>query len=281
MPSLNGMPPTLGYGSFFGRFVRQREVPGFSFSAMTPLLPASEVRTHTHENAHFILVIDGLYISQARHAPAIAQAPFLVYNPPETTHRDRFHTLGGCFLTISIASERLRSVAENIPLVSEAVVVRSSSSRTLAQRLAGELTRWQSASPLIAEGLGLELLAEVAASPVRCDQGQPAWVKQARELLREQGLDRQSIAAVAAAVNVHPVHLARTFRKFFHCTPGEYLRNCRLEKAASLLVQSRMPLSAIALESGFADQSHFSKAFARNFGSSPREYRRQFGVTRV
>lgn len=72
---------------------------------------------------------------------------------------------------------------------------------------------------------------------------------------------------------MHPVHLTRTFRRFFGCTPGEYLRERRLEKAASLLAGSRLPLSEVALESGFADQSHLAKAFKRAYGVTPSEYR--------
>ena len=268
---------TLGHGAFFGDFVRQQEVPGFCLSAMTPVLRPEEVGTHTHETAHFVLVLAGLYVSEARAAPAIAEGPFLLYNPPGTTHRDRFHTLRGRFLTISITPERLRSVSDHIALVREAVVLPGNRARKLAQRLAGELTCWHRASALIAEGLSLELVAEVAAKPARPERCPPLWLKQVRDLLRDQCTQTMSIADIAAAVQVHPVHLTRTFRRFFRSTPGEYLRTCRLEKAAVLLARTSKPLAQIALESGFADQSHFSKAFAHNFGSSPRHYRRNFG----
>ena len=271
------MPTTLRHGAFFGESQRQREVPGFCLSAMTPVLPPEQIRTHTHETAHFVLVIAGLYVSTARFAAPVAQSPCLIYNPPGTTHRDRFHCLGGRFLTISITPERLRSVAENVPLASEALVVRGARARTLAHRLAGELTQWNSTSRLVAEGLSLELLAEVAVKAERPERCPPAWLSQARELLREQCTENASIARIAATVQVHPVHLTRTFRKFFRCTPGDYLRACRMEKAAALLAQTRKSLAEIALESGFADQSHFSKAFTQNFGSSPRHYRQSFG----
>ena len=274
------MPTTLGHGAFFGEFVCQREVPGFCLSAMTPVLPPEEISTHTHETAHFVLVTAGQYVSTARYAPAIAGSPLLLYNPPGTTHRDRFHGLGGRFLTISITPERWRSVSEHVPLVEEAVVLGGNRARTLAQRLAGELTAWDAASRLIAEGLSLELMAEVATRPACPERCPPAWLRQARELLREQCTLSASVAEIAAAVQVHPVHLTRSFRRFFHCTPGEYLRACRLEKAAALLAHTGKHLSEIAFESGFADQSHFSKAFLRNYGSTPCHYRRHFASKR-
>jgi AraC-like DNA-binding protein len=47
----------------------------------------------------------------------------------------------------------------------------------------------------------------------------------------------------------------------------------RIRKAKTLLADVQMPLSAIALELGFADQSHFTKAFRRGSGITPGEWR--------
>jgi AraC family transcriptional regulator len=102
----------------------------------------------------------------------------------------------------------------------------------------------------------------------------PRWLAGARELLRARCADGIRISAVAAAAGVHPVHLIRTFREFFCATPGEYVRRCRLERAARLLADSDVSLVDVALESGYADQSHFSKAFKRQFAIAPSQYRR-------
>jgi len=265
---------TLGYGSFFGKPVCQRQVAGFCFSALSPELPPCQVERHSHDHAHFVLVTAGSYISEAQHAPDLAEAPFLVYNPPGTTHRDRFQALGGRFLTLSVEGERLQMISSQIPLIDHAIAVSGPSARWLALKLAREVTHWRPVSSLIAEGLALELMAEVAARPTdECVP--PAWLRCAEELLREEGGNGTTVADVAAAVRTHPVYLARSFRKFYRCSPGEYLRYCRLQKAAGLLTKTHRPLSEIALDSGFADQSHFSKAFRQAYGSSPQKYRRQ------
>lgn len=72
---------------------------------------------------------------------------------------------------------------------------------------------------------------------------------------------------------VHPTHLIRTFRRFHRCTPAEFVRAFRLEKAAQLLARTRQPLVDVALACGFADQSHFMKHFRRAFGVAPGRYR--------
>ena len=81
---------------------------------------------------------------------------------------------------------------------------------------------------------------------------------------------------VARDAGVHPVHLARTFRRFFGCTPAEYLRSRRVEQAALLVRVTQRPLAEIALECGFFDQSHLTRAFARVLGVSPAAYRRRY-----
>ena len=65
----------------------------------------------------------------------------------------------------------------------------------------------------------------------------------------------------------------RRFRTAFHLTPQRFLRKLRLRIASRALVYTDDSLSDIALKSGFADQSHFSREFRRQFGRTPRAYR--------
>ena len=67
---------------------------------------------------------------------------------------------------------------------------------------------------------------------------------------------------------VHPVHLAQTFRKFYRCTIGDYVRSLRIEFACRQLAATKMPLSEIALLAGFADQSHFTRTFRKRHWAS-------------
>jgi CubicO group peptidase (beta-lactamase class C family) len=56
---------------FFGRSEVRRELPGFSVSLLAPTLRAEDVRLHTHENASFVLVLKGSYLSSADGAPPV------------------------------------------------------------------------------------------------------------------------------------------------------------------------------------------------------------------
>ena len=82
-----------------------------------------------------------------------------------------------------------------------------------------------------------------------------------------------SVVPMARRAGVHPAHLAATFRRFYHTTVGEFIQQLRVEAACDRMRQLETPLSEIALELGFADQSHFSRIFRRSTGLTPKAWR--------
>ncbi|HZE88922.1 MAG TPA: AraC family transcriptional regulator [Verrucomicrobiae bacterium] len=144
-----------------------------------------------------------------------------------------------------------------------------------ARRLAREIRHPDAVSPLAMEALSLEILA-AATRLQACDvsgRRAPAWLGRAREMLHAQFLDRPSVAGIAAEAGVHPVHLARVFKSHFQVSVGAYVRVLRIEWAASRLALSEDSLVDIAQAAGFADQSHFTRAFRRRTGLTPQRYR--------
>ncbi|MFC6673799.1 helix-turn-helix domain-containing protein [Marinobacterium aestuariivivens] len=76
-------------------------------------------------------------------------------------------------------------------------------------------------------------------------------------------------AAMAQAMNLSESHFYHLCQRQFGVTPQQYLMNRRLQHARTLLLESRMPLAALALEVGFADASSFSRAFKNRFNETP------------
>jgi AraC-like DNA-binding protein len=70
----------------------------------------------------------------------------------------------------------------------------------------------------------------------------------------------------------------RQFLASFHLTPQKYLRKLRLRIASRALIYTNEALSEVALNCGFADQSHFTREFRRQFGRTPREYREHYNT---
>jgi AraC family transcriptional regulator len=73
--------------------------------------------------------------------------------------------------------------------------------------------------------------------------------------------------AQVAAISVS--HLKVLFRRTFGMPPHQYVIRRRVERARTLLYQGKMPLSQIALEAGFAHQSHMAQCMKRILGVTP------------
>jgi AraC family transcriptional regulator len=144
-----------------------------------------------------------------------------------------------------------------------------------AFRLAGQSVRAGPEASTVMEGLCWELVSGMAGEKLWPQQRLPSWVRQARELLHDQCTGPIQITQMAQQLGIHPVYFARAFRQAFRCTPGEYRMRCRLRKAMVLLRDAKLPLSDIALEAGFFDQSHLTKAFRNHLGLAPHAYRKQ------
>lgn len=78
---------------------------------------------------------------------------------------------------------------------------------------------------------------------------------------------------LARAAHVTPEHLCRLFRRHLHMGPLECVGLARLERAASLLVRTNLPIRQIADATGFVSPYHFSNKFRKVHGYSPRDYR--------
>jgi AraC family transcriptional regulator len=102
----------------------------------------------------------------------------------------------------------------------------------------------------------------------------PSWLLAVRERLREEYDGPFSLADLAAPAGVHPAHLARAFREHFGTTVGAYVRNRRLRYARTRIATSADALTEVALDAGFADQAHLTRAFRNRWGVSPARWRR-------
>lgn len=150
--------------------------------------------------------------------------------------------------------------------------VRAAAASALGRRIEVELSLGDRSWPLAVEGLVLQLLAaagraEPGARPRGC------WLRDARDLLHEHVPEGLSLTELAVAVGVHPSHLSRSFRREYGLTVGEYARTLRLEWASARLALADVTLAEVSAAAGFADQSHFTRAFRAYAGVTPGRYR--------
>jgi AraC family transcriptional regulator len=251
----------------------RRSIAGFSLKEFSQP-PDCRLPWHEHEHASVCFVVSGFYTERARGRSQECASHSMVLKPAAEPHADVFGRSGGRCLLIEVLPSRSESIAPLTNVTATPMVTRSPRLAALGLRLHNELFEMDAASPLALEGLILEVLADLSRA-VRNESrsGDPRWLREARALLHDRLGDSLTLSSVADAVGIHPSHLARTFRKRYGCTIGEYIRRLRIERAATDLVTSDVPLSEISLRSGFFDQSHFSRVFRQHTGMTPAEYR--------
>jgi AraC family transcriptional regulator len=261
----------LPHDVFFGDLQLSRVLDGITVSHRIANTPPEQLPVHTHTDAHFVLITSGDYVSSA--TGDAHPRTSLIYNPPGTKHRDHFWQGTGSFFTASLSSTQLSQLLDTEHSPREAVHLRKERELGLAWALLMECVRWNSSSQLKAESLCLELLAETSDSSLPSRPSPPPWLRTACDLIQDCPEKTPHVRDVAKTVGVHAVHLARAFRMFVGCTPGDLLRARRLELAAAALMKSENSLAEIALASGFSDQAQFTKAFHRTYGVTPGAYR--------
>ncbi len=103
-----------------------------------------------------------------------------------------------------------------------------------------------------------------------------------REILRVleylnsvENLGQVRLQTLARIAGFSPYHFIRTFQKTVGMTPYAYAGQLRVSRAQKLLVRG-CPLSMAAVQSGFSDQSHMTRAFKKIYGVTPGKFIRKF-----
>ena len=96
-----------------------------------------------------------------------------------------------------------------------------------------------------------------------------------RELLLDDLQCDTGMSELAEACQVSERHFRRAFRQTHGAPPHRWLLQQKVERAKHLLERTGNPISDVAQECGFADQSHLSRVFKARVGTSPAAWRRQ------
>jgi AraC family transcriptional regulator len=253
--------------AFHGRLVRERFIGDLRLSEID-YAPSQQIPPHEHPTAYVSFVLAGGYRERHGRIERLCTTSALLYHACGERHADSFLPAGGRCLNIEL-SGRWLSIAAPGPGGEST----DEFAHHLARRLHSEFRCADGSSAMIIEGLMLELIGTMRRSE-SCGTRPPAWLLDARAYLHEHACKSLSLDALATRAGVHPVHFARMFRRHFRCTPGDFMRRTRVERAARQLTSTDLPLTDVAADAGFATQSHFSTVFKRYLNVTPAAYRR-------
>jgi AraC family transcriptional regulator len=228
---------------------------------------------HSHEAGFFCLLLDGGY-TEFYGRKAVAYKPLnVMWHPPGVTHRDEIGQSGGHFFIAEVQDYWLERLREHTPVPDTLSDPRGGELLWLALKLYREYQESRHTSPLMIEGIILEMLALASRARSARERQAPAWLGRAVELLHEEFRDHLTVNRLAAEAGVHPVHLSKVFRQFYGETVGDYAHRLRIELACRLLRDPAARLAEVALAAGFADQSHFTRVLKRLTGMTPHALR--------
>lgn len=266
------MAARLSSGCYLGQVLIRRNYDGLLLTE-TRHAHSDWLPTHAHENAYFCLIRRGQYSERYGRTQRLCRPSMLTFHPPEEQHSERIESEYATSFNIELEPKWLRWISDDAKLFLQSREVESRDQVTLAHRVYREYETNDSASSLAIHGLTMELLAGMIRAR-KTEPRIPPWLNRVRQLLHDRFQDRLEWQELAEVAGVHPVYLGQCFRKHFHCTPGDYLRKLRVEYAGKKMVETDTSLSAIALQAGFADQSHMTRHFKNYMGVTPLVYRR-------
>ena len=214
---------------------------------------------HAHQQASVSVVLAGSIEEEVCGRTELGRMGSIVTKPAGIEHRNRVGREGAILLAIKGShADTLAPAAWRWTQPRGAAAVGLEVARTL--KLGGSVEPDQ-----LLDLLGL-------ADQTREAPPRRVWLNDIRS-----DLDREpnppTVLELAQRTDVHPVYLARVFRKQFGCSIREYRRKQRVRRAADLLAKTDQPVAAVAASLGFFDQSHLCRDFRAELSVSPTAYR--------
>jgi AraC family transcriptional regulator len=258
-------------GKFHGSTTERHSFKNFS---LVESLHSSnqQLSRHSHEHPYISILLQGAYTEQCGTNEWECAAGQVIFHPADETHSNRFFDNGGTLLNLEILPSLDRQLHDGGIRMDLRRSFRDPVFLQLGLKLRRELRAPDPLSGFAVEGMLMELIA-LSFRRGSDEVSDCGWIERVAMILREQFVSPPSLAQLAGIAGVHPVHLARAFRKRYGSSVGEYVRTIRVQAACHELKNTGRPIVEIAAATGFSDQSHLSRTLRKFTGVSPLGWR--------
>jgi AraC family transcriptional regulator len=232
--------------------------------------PDAFVEIHKHTDAYVCFLVSGVLNERtgrhhSKHFPLS-----LIIHPAGEEHEDSFEGNGLC-VDLKITSSWSANY-DKTRLLSERIAFDRGPMVHLGLRLLHLYSRRRF-------DLAILELEEIAAEIVSFNSRIEAirttpTLSRVLDLVEADRAGSVRLSDYARISGLHPVYLARAFRKAYGMSMGEYHRHVRLRDSVDMLASSDVPICQVAAECGFYDQSHFTHILRRSTGFTPNGLRR-------
>ncbi|MBO0721070.1 MAG: helix-turn-helix transcriptional regulator, partial [Blastocatellia bacterium] len=214
------------FGSFYGKLQKHTEVAGIGLTET--IYPArTRLPLHAHESLYFCLVLKGSYEEIDARQQRLCRPAMLVFHPAGEAHANRFGKEGGACFNLEFGAAWMEQISDVASLPETSTIFTDVATAGVAARLQHELHLMDNVSALAIESLALEIIVATArqhSGKAASPKTPPLWLRQAEEMIRARFAEPLTLNEIAAAIDRHPVHLAREFRRHHGSTIGDYIR---------------------------------------------------------
>ena len=193
------------------------------------------------------------------------------------------------YVTVALDPNRLVEPASGMPLSSDTAFrmlpgARDHQLKALIEALIAEAEAGNPGGSLLVDALTTALAVHFAANYAQAPQAAlrhldtgltRQQLRRATEYMEANIAASVSLEDIAKEVGLSKYHFSRQFKQSTGATPYQFLMTRKMDKARALLETGENPITDIAHQLNFSDQSHFNRAFKKRFGLSPRAFLNQ------
>ncbi len=263
---------TLTLGNYYGRKKQELVLKDIVLSEYDYLIARTD--WHFHENPYFMYLLQGdVYDVNKKRKTVCPPGSFLLHNWQEE-HYNSKHSLNARGFHVEFKRSWFDAKKIDIDLWEGSQLIENPELHHLLAKLYLEFKCQDEFSEATIELLLYELCEKLTFKRRVGLVYEPSWIPLLKEFLHD-GCDHMSLDFLSKELNVHPVHLSRSIPKYLGTTLGDYLRQQKIKKALSYMMNPKLSLTEIAYQCGFSDQSHFSRTFKLYFAKTPNRYRKE------
>ncbi|MCI8557189.1 MAG: AraC family transcriptional regulator [Lachnospiraceae bacterium] len=229
---------------------------------------------------HYIVDGKGLYQSGEKKYELEAGEGFLI-EPNVLTYYQADKEEPWSYLWIGFSGKRAAEYLEDLGLGGRQLTFHSEQGRKLKELVLEMMSCSDGSvtSQYRQQSLLYAFFAVLAENAVDRGKGEPSkenfYMERAVTYIRNRYSSDIKVTDIADYLCVNRSYLYKLFKNTLHMSPQEFLTEVRLSRARELLTTTKLSIEHVALSCGYGDALVFSKAFKRNTGCVPKEYRKE------